>query len=184
MLEGLVKAVKKEYRVDSSYKSNGQKIALNYTLTISRQPITLKQIKSKYNNYKRDQKLWKELYNLFSQRQNKDKGVLIASKEVIKAYFKANPTAKKFCNTPPAFLNLLQKLFNGVLAIGSYIRSINKAIKSSIDPELLSAVALQALGLVDKEDKEKAKEEAKEEAEEEVDKAFKLELAYNSIKGS
>ena len=57
MLEGLVKAVKKGFCVDSSYKSNGQKIALNYTLTVAQQPITLQQIKSKHNNYKKDWKL-------------------------------------------------------------------------------------------------------------------------------
>ena len=42
MLEGLIKAVKKEFRVDSSYKSNSWKIALNYTLTIAQQPVTFK----------------------------------------------------------------------------------------------------------------------------------------------
>ena len=78
----------------------------------------------------------------------------VTSKEVIGAYFKANPTAKKFRDTPPAFLNLIQELFNGVLATGGYTKLINKAIKSSIDPELLSAAASQASGLVDKEDKE------------------------------
>ena len=66
----------------------------------------------------------------------------------------------------------MQELFNGVLAIGSYIKLINKVIKSSIDPELLLAAALQVLGLVDKGDKEEAKE-----TKEEVDKAFKLEIA-------
>jgi hypothetical protein len=35
MLEGLVEAVKKGFCVDSSYKSNGWKIALNYTLAIA-----------------------------------------------------------------------------------------------------------------------------------------------------
>ena len=35
MLEGLVKAVKKGYHVDSSYKSNGWKITLNRTLAIT-----------------------------------------------------------------------------------------------------------------------------------------------------
>jgi hypothetical protein len=30
----------------------------------------------------------------------------VASKEVIEAYFKANPTAKKFCNTLPTFLKM------------------------------------------------------------------------------
>ncbi|XTI88563.1 hypothetical protein V2W45_1238183, partial [Cenococcum geophilum] len=70
-----------------------------------------------------------------------DKGVPVASKEVIEAYFEANPAAKKFCNTPPAFLNLLQELFNGILVIGNYARLINEAIESCIDPELLLAVA-------------------------------------------
>jgi len=94
----------------------------------------------------------------------------------METYFKAHPKAIKFYNIPPAFLNLLQELFEGVLAIGSYARSINKAIKSCIDPELLLATASQALGLVDKEAKDK-------EDKEEVDKASKLELAYSSIKG-
>ena len=93
-------------------------------------------------------------------------------------YFKANPAAKKFCNTPPAFLNLLQELFNGVLTTSSYAKSINKAIESSIDPKLLLVVALQALDLVNKEDRDKDKDE------EEVDKAFKLKLTLNSIKYS
>ena len=92
------------------------------------------------------------------------------------AYFKANPAAKKFCNMLPTFLNLLQELFNGILAIGNYIKLINKAIKNCIDPELLSAVALQASGLADKEDKDENKEK--------VNKAFKLELALSSIKYS
>ena len=54
MLEGLIKAVKKGFCVDSSYKSNGWKIALNYMLTVAQQPVTLKQIKSKHNNHKKD----------------------------------------------------------------------------------------------------------------------------------
>ncbi|XTI89696.1 hypothetical protein V2W45_1210850, partial [Cenococcum geophilum] len=52
-------------------------------------------------------------------------GVPIASVEVIEAYFKANPKAEKFHNTPPAFLNLLEELFKGILAIGDYAKSIN-----------------------------------------------------------
>jgi len=35
MLEGLVEAVKKGFHIDSSYKSNGWKIALNYTLAVA-----------------------------------------------------------------------------------------------------------------------------------------------------
>ena len=68
--------------------------------------------------------------------------MLITSKEVIEAYFKANPTAKKFYNIPPTFLNLLQEPFNRIILIGNYMRLINKAIKSYIDPKLLLAVAL------------------------------------------
>ena len=174
MLEGLVEAVQKGYCVDSSYKANGQKITLNYTLAVTQQLVTVKQIKTKHNNYKKDQKLQKELYGLFSQKQDEDKGMPVASEKVIKAYFKANPAAEKFCYMPPAFLNLLQELFNRILAIGNYIRLINKTIKSCIDLELLLVVALQALGLVNKENEDK----------EEVDKAFDLELALSSIKCS
>ena len=35
MLEGLVKAVRKGYRVDSSYKAKGWKLALNRTLAVA-----------------------------------------------------------------------------------------------------------------------------------------------------
>jgi len=104
--------------------------------------------------------------------------VPVTSKEVIEAYFKANPATKKFYNIPPAFLDLIQELFNRVLATGGYIRLINKAIKSSIDPKLLSATASQASGLIDKEDKEEAKKTKEtKKTKEEVDKASKLESA-------
>ena len=100
----------------------------------------------------------------------------ITSKAVIEVYFEANPAAKKFCNTPPAFLNLIQELFDKVLATGGYIRSIDKAIENSMDPKLLSAAASQASGLVDKENKEEAtkKAEKTKETKEEVDEASKL----------
>ena len=64
MLEGLIKAVQKGYRVDSSYKADSWKITLSRTVTIAQQPITLKQIKNKHDNYKKDQKVWRELYSL------------------------------------------------------------------------------------------------------------------------
>lgn len=106
----------------------------------------------------------------------------------MEAYFEANPAAKKFRDTPPAFLDLMQELFDGVLATGGYARSIDEAIESSIDPKLLSAAASQASGLVDEEDEEEAEEaeETKEteETEEEVDEASKLESARSSIEGS
>jgi len=85
--------------------------------------------------------MWKELYGLSSWGWDKDKGVPVASKEVMETYFEANPAAEKFCDTPPAFLDLMQELFNGVLVIGGYVRSINKAIKRSMDPKLLSIAA-------------------------------------------
>ena len=69
-----------------------------------------------------------------------------------------------------AFLNILQKLFKGVLVIKSNIKLINKAIKSFIDLELLITTASQATDFINKEGKEENKED------------FKLALAYNSIK--
>ncbi|XTI93793.1 hypothetical protein V2W45_1213337, partial [Cenococcum geophilum] len=55
-------------------------------------------------------------------------GVPIIDKEVIEDYFKANLDALKYRDTLPAFLDLLERLFNGVLAIGDNARSINEAI--------------------------------------------------------
>jgi len=176
MLDGLVKAVNKGYRADSSYKANGWKITLTYIIAVAQQPITLRQIKSKHDNHKRDWKVWVELCGLSSWGWDEAKGVPITSKEVIEAYFKAHPKAIKFHNTPPTFLNLLQELFKGVLAIGSHAKSINKAIKSCIDPKLLSAAASQALGLADKEAKDK-------EDKEEVEEVSKFKSARSSIKG-
>ena len=64
MLEGLLEAVRKGYRADSSYKADGWKIALDRTLAVTQQPITVKQIKSKHDNHKKDWKLWKDLCGL------------------------------------------------------------------------------------------------------------------------
>ena len=172
MLEGLVKAIQKEYYIDSSYKAKGWKLALNYILAIALQVVNLKQVKSKHDSYKKDQRTQKELYTLFSWGWDKAKGVPIASKDVIDIYFKANPKAIKFCNVLPAFLNILQELFKGVLVIGSNIRLINKVIKSCIDPKLLITGALQVIDLIDTEDKKGGKDN------------LKLELAYSSIKRS
>ena len=66
----------------------------------------------------------------------------VTSKEVIDVYFKANPKAIKFYNILHTFLNIPWELFKGVLVIGSNARSINKAIKGFIDPELLITIAL------------------------------------------
>jgi hypothetical protein len=70
------------------------------------------------------------------------KGVPITDKEVIKDYFKANLNALKYYNIPPTFLDLLKRLFNGVLVTDNYIRLINKVIRNYIDPELLIADVL------------------------------------------
>jgi len=120
--------------------------------------------------------VWIELCGLSGWGWDEAKGVPVASEEVMETYFEAHPEAIKFRDTPPAFLNLLQELFKGVLATGSYARSIDEAIESYIDPELLSATASQASGLVDEEAKDK-------EDKEEVDKASKLESARSSIEG-
>ena len=42
MLEGLIKAVNKGYRVDSSYKANSQKITLTYIIAVTQQPLTIR----------------------------------------------------------------------------------------------------------------------------------------------
>jgi len=120
--------------------------------------------------------VWKELCGLSGWGWDKVKGIPIADKEVMETYFKANPNASKYRDTPPAFLNLLKRLFNGVLATGDHIRIINKAIESCIDPELLAADASQALDLVE--------EEGEEENKDNIGEGSELELARNSIKRS
>ena len=83
MLKGLVKAVRKGYRVDSSYKAKGWKLAFNYIIAVTNQAVNLKHVKSKYNSHKKDQKTWKELYTLFGWGQDEAKGVPVTSEEVI-----------------------------------------------------------------------------------------------------
>jgi len=60
--------------------------------------------------------------------------------------------------------------------MGNYIRTINKAIKSCIDPKLLIADASQALDL--------AEEEGKEENKDNIGEGSRLEIAQNSIERS
>jgi len=86
--------------------------------------------------------VWRELYSLFGWGWDDFKGVLVANKEIIKAYFKANPKAEKFYNIPPAFLNLLKELFEGILVTSDYIKLIDEAIENCIDLALFSVVAL------------------------------------------
>ena len=57
--------------------------------------------------------------------------------------------------------------------IGSNIKSINEAIESCIDPELLATAASQATNLINKEGEEESEEEGKED--------FESGLAYSSI---
>ena len=87
----------------------------------------------------------------------------------METYFEANPNALKYRDAPPAFLDLLKRLFNGVLVMGDYVRTIDKAIKSCIDPKLLAADALQASDL--------AEEEGKEENKDNIGEGSELELA-------
>jgi len=54
MLEGLVEAVRKGYRADSSYKAEGWKLALNRTLAVTNQAVNLKHVKSKHDSHKKD----------------------------------------------------------------------------------------------------------------------------------
>jgi len=120
--------------------------------------------------------VWKELCGLSSWEWDEVKGVPIVDEEVIETYFKANSNALKYCNAPPAFLDLLKQLFNGVLATGDHVRTINKAIESCIDPKLLAVDASQALDL--------AEEEGKEENDDNIGEGSELELAQNSIERS
>ena len=54
ILKGLIKAIQKRYYINSFYKAKGLKLALNYILAITNQAVNLKQVKSKYNSYKKD----------------------------------------------------------------------------------------------------------------------------------
>ena len=157
MLEGLVEAVRKGYCADSSYKSEGWKIALNRTLAVTNQAVKPKQVKSKHDSHKKDWKTWKELCALSGWGWDEDKGVPVASEEVMDTYFEANPEAAKCRNTPPAFLNILQELFEGVIATGSNARSIDEAIESYMEPELLATS--QATYLIDEEGEEESEED-------------------------
>ena len=57
VLEALISAVCKGYRVDSFYKAEGWNIALTRIQEVTTFPITIKHVKSKHNYYKKDWKV-------------------------------------------------------------------------------------------------------------------------------
>jgi len=56
MVNGLVEAVRKGLRADSSYKKEGWQIALDAAQAKTQYPITIQQLKSKHDSHKKD---WK-----------------------------------------------------------------------------------------------------------------------------
>ena len=86
----------------------------------------------------------------------------------METYFKANFNAIKFRHTPLTFLNLLQELFNKFFIIESNAKSINKAIKSCINPKIFIATASQATDSVSKRKEEEDKEETKKDFKEKL----------------
>jgi len=44
-------------------------------------------------------------------------------------YFEANPNAAKFRNAPPPYLQDMQELFEGVIATGSYVITVDEALQ-------------------------------------------------------
>ena len=54
MLRGLVEAVRAGFRADSSYNADGWQMGLDGAQAYTRYQISISQIKSKHNNYKRD----------------------------------------------------------------------------------------------------------------------------------
>ena len=64
MLQALVRGVRRGLYADSSYKKEGWEIALEAVQAVTTlYVVTIKQIKNKYNTYKKDQKVQKELYS-------------------------------------------------------------------------------------------------------------------------
>ena len=59
-----MRAVRRGLRTDSSYKKEGQEMVLEAVQAVTTlYMVTIKQIKNKYNTYKKDQKVQKELYS-------------------------------------------------------------------------------------------------------------------------
>ena len=54
ILQGLIWAVCRGLRADSSYKKKGWEIALKGVQAATQYPVTLKQIKSKHDTHKKD----------------------------------------------------------------------------------------------------------------------------------
>ena len=111
--------------------------------------------------------MWKELCGQSGWGWDNEKGVPTASEEVMQTYFKAVPEAQKFRNAPPDFLPLLEELFEGVLASGEHVISIQEVIDSYIDPELLRLSEAATSQVTDPADEEDERED--EEVEESVE---------------
>ena len=142
MLQGLIQAIRKGLRADSSYKKEGWQMALDGARSQTNYPVSLKQIKSKHDVHKRDWKVWKDLCSQSRWGWDDDKGVPVASEDVMNTYFEANPDAARFRNAPPAYLEELEELFEGVIATGNLAVTVDEALDRihngiPIDPELL-----------------------------------------------
>lgn len=72
--------------------------------------------------------MWKDLCSQSRWGWDDDKGVPIASEDVINTYFEANPDAAWFCDAPPAYLEELEELFKGVIATGNLAVTVDEAL--------------------------------------------------------
>ena len=126
LLGTLLQAQVKGLQTDNAgFKKAGWDLALQAVQTVTNQPVSLQQIKSKYDNYKQDWKVWKHFVEQSGHGWDEEKGVPTAEPEVLEAYFEAHPKARKFRDKPIPYAEKLQALLDGALATGEHVASVD-----------------------------------------------------------
>ena len=136
LLEALISELHEGRRADSGYKKQSWEAAREAVKAADnlKQPIQISHCKFKHGNFKRDWKVWMEFTDQsgFSVDEN---GVVTGNSQAIAAYLEAHPEACRFAKAPMKFCDLAQVLFEGVLATGSAVISIETFISQSIEQE-------------------------------------------------
>jgi Myb/SANT-like DNA-binding protein len=115
LLDGLIEAQRIGLQTDNSqFKKAGWDKALEAVGSVTSQPITIQQLKSKFDTFKQDWKAWEHFATQSGHGFDWEKGVPTADD----AYFEAHPRARKFRSKPIAHKEQLQGLLHGALATG------------------------------------------------------------------
>jgi hypothetical protein len=134
LVAALVTAVDRGHRADSGYKKEAWEYAKTEVQRVAgpAKLVTASHCKNKHDNLKKDWKVWVELTNQ-SGFGIGDNGVVTGPPEALEAYFEAHKDARKFKYRPIKFAESLRQLFDGVLATGQEVMTVDDLINARAD---------------------------------------------------